>query len=293
LFTALSTEAVSVRIQYMELSAKPFLELEEKLKVKKYNLASNYGVDQTEITPKFVKTFDREKPRTIWYNSVKALDSEMKLHDAIVNWCSKSAGEIKNSIDLKRQSPNMIMCLLVMDGLNEVMPQAKGVKFTESVPYFASAKTSRQVVEAGLDRFIPLIRHHKEMISQMFDIKINVITSNRQTLKSKLNLVNAIFKKTFGLTLKGNVVKGGNPNVFTLQLMDCFTYVDGVMMLKLPSSKLIKSHLNKPGLLFMEVPQVPEGLPEEAPPDIKPADLPRVVDNIAHPDDDTVLTRRP
>jgi len=30
---------------YMELSAKPFLELEEKLKVKKYNLATHYGVD--------------------------------------------------------------------------------------------------------------------------------------------------------------------------------------------------------------------------------------------------------
>jgi len=108
------------------------------------------------------------------------------------------------------------MCLLVMDGLNEVMPQTKGVKFTESIPYFAGAKTSRQVVEAGLDRFIPLIRHHKEMVSQMFDIKINVITSKRQTLKSKLNLVNAIFKKTFGLTLKGKQVYTGNHNVFTL-----------------------------------------------------------------------------
>jgi len=49
---------------YMELSAKPFLELEEKLKVKKYNLATHYGVNQTKITPEFVKTFDREKPRT-------------------------------------------------------------------------------------------------------------------------------------------------------------------------------------------------------------------------------------
>jgi len=139
------------------------LELEEKMEVKKYNLASHYGVDQTEITPEFVKTFDREKPRTIWYNSVKALDPKMKLHDAFVDWCSKSAGEIKNGIDLKLQSPNIIMCLLAMDGLNEVMPQTKGVKFTESVPYFACAKTSRQVVEAGLDWFIPLIRHHKEM----------------------------------------------------------------------------------------------------------------------------------
>jgi len=46
---------------------------------------------------------------------------------------------------------NRIMCLLAMDSLNEVMPQTKGVKFTESVPYFASAKTLRQVVEAGLD----------------------------------------------------------------------------------------------------------------------------------------------
>jgi len=162
----------------------------------------HYGVDQNEITPKFVKTFDREKPRTIWYNSVKALDPKMKLHDAIVDWRSKSAGEIEDGVDLKRWSPNIIMCLLAMDGLNEVMQQTKGVKFTKSVPYFAGTKTSRQVVEAGLDWFIPLIRHHKEMVSQMFDIKISVITSNRQTFRSKLNLVNAIFKKTFGLALK-------------------------------------------------------------------------------------------
>jgi len=127
------------------------------------------------------------------------------------------------------------MCLLAMDGLNEVMPQTKGVKFTESLPYFASAKTSRQVVEAGLDQFIPLIRHHKEMVSQMFDIKISIITSERQTLKSKLNLVNAIFKKTFGIALKGKCVRTGGTNNFTLQLMNCFTYVDGAMTLKFPS----------------------------------------------------------
>jgi len=73
-----------------------------------------------------------------------------------------------------------------MDGLNEVMPQAKALKFTKSVQYFDGAKTSRQVLEAGLDRFIPLIRHHKEMVSQMFDIKINIIMSDWQTFKEKL-----------------------------------------------------------------------------------------------------------
>jgi len=125
------------------------------------------------------------------------------------------------------------------------------------------------------------------MVSQIFDIKISVITSNRQTLKSKLNLVNIIFKKTFGLTLKGKHVKTGNPNVFTLQLMNCFTYVNGVMALKLPSGKLIKSLLNVPKPLAPEVPQVPE----EIQPDIKPIDLPCVVDNIAHPDEDTLLAR--
>jgi len=215
----------------------------------------------------------------------------MKLHDAIVDWRSKSAGEIEDRIDLKRQSPNIIMCLLAMDGLNEVMPQTKGVKFTESVPYFAGAKTSRQVIEAGLDQFIPLIRHHKEMVSQMFDIKISVITSEWQTFRSKLNLVNAIFKKTFGLALKGKHVKTGNPNVFELKLMNCFTYVNGAMALKLPSGKLIKSHLNIPKPQFTKVLQVPEGPPEEVQPDIKLIDVPRGMDNIAHLDEDTVLAR--
>jgi len=103
----------------------------------------------------------------------------MKLHDAIVDWRSKLAGEIEDGVDLKCQSPNIIMCLLAIDSLNEVMQQTKGVKFTESIPYFAGSKTRRQVVEAGLDQFIPLIRHHKEMVSQIFDIKISVITSDR------------------------------------------------------------------------------------------------------------------
>jgi len=159
-------------------------------------------------------------------------------------------------VDLKCRSPNIIMCLLAMDSLNEVMPQTKGVKFTKSIPYFASAKTSRRVVEAGLDQFIPLIRHHKEMVSQMFNIKIRFITSERQTLKHKLALINAIFRKTFGLTLKGYYVKTGDTNVFTLQLMDCFTYVNGVMTLKLPSGKLIKSHLNKPSHRYLKSSQI-------------------------------------
>jgi len=78
--------------------------------------------------------------------------------------------------------------------------------------------------------------------------------------------------------------------------MDCFTYVNGVIVLKLPSGKLIKSNLNQPKPLFMEVLHVPEGPPEdllEAPLDTKPIDLPCVMDNIAHPDNDTLLTRRP
>jgi len=60
----------------------------------------------------------------------------------------------------------------------------------------------------------------------MFDIKISVIISNQHTFKEKLALTNTIFRKTFGLTLKGHCVKTGKPNVFELKLMNCF---DGVM----------------------------------------------------------------
>jgi len=118
----------------------------------------------------------------------------------------------------------------------------------------------------------------------MFDIKISIIMSNWQTLKHNLALANAILRKTFRLTLKGNSVRTGNPTVFELQLMDCFTYVNGVTMLKLPSSKLIKSYLNQPkplapvgeplftlipeAPLVPVLPPVPEGLPEN-PPEIK------------------------
>jgi len=35
------------------------LEIEEKLEVKKYQLAIHYGIDPTQITPEFVKTFNK------------------------------------------------------------------------------------------------------------------------------------------------------------------------------------------------------------------------------------------
>jgi len=95
-----------------------------------------------------------------------------------------------------------------------------------------------------------------------------------------LALANAIFKKTFGLTLKGKHVKTGNLNVFELKLMNCFTYVNGVTMIKLRSGKLIKSNLNQPK------PLAPVGEPlftlmPEAPIDTKPIDLPCGMDEIA------------
>jgi len=114
-----------------------------------------------------------------------------------------------------------------------------------------------------------------------------------------LALANAIFKKTFGLTLKGKHVRTGNPTAFKLELMDCFTSVDGVMMLKLPSGKLIKSYLNQPKPLAPVgeplFTLIPEALPvpvlplvPEAPLDTKPIEpmynIPHVMDNIAHPD---------
>jgi len=246
--------------------------------------------------------------------------------------------EIMNSTDLKCQRPNM----LAMDGLNNVMlpklltgaseaeirganialknalngevqpgngeainnmPQAKVLKFTESIQYFAGTKTSRLVLEAGLDWFIPLIRQHKEMVSQIFGIKISIIRSGHKTLKRKLALANAIFRKMFGLTLKANHVYTGNPNIFEIKLMDCFTYDDGALMLKLPSGKLIKSYLNSPapidpaGLghkdnpttipLDPAVPLVSVLPPDPANlPDTKPLApmyyLPCVMDNIRH-----------
>jgi len=106
-------------------------------------------------------------------------------------------------------------------------------------------KTSQPILEASFDRFIPLIWQHKEFFFQNFDIKISIIMLDQKTLKHKLALANAIFRKTFGLTLK-NIVRTGNPTTFELQLMDCFTYVNGALTLKLPLGKFIKSYLNPP-----------------------------------------------
>jgi len=99
------------------------------------------------------------------------------------------------------------------------------------------------VLEAWLEKFIPVLWQHNEMVSQLFDIKISVIMSKQNTFKQKLGLANTIFRKAFGLTLKGKRVKTGKPFTFELHLMDCFTYVNGVFMLKMPCSKLIKSML--------------------------------------------------
>jgi hypothetical protein len=130
--------------------------------------------------------------------------------------------------------------------------------------------------------------------------------------KHKLALANAIFRKTFGLTLKGNVWRVGNPTTFELKLMD----VDGALRLKLPSSKLIKSYLNPPKppapvadpaglghednpaatLLGPLVPPVPVIPPDPVvPPDTKPLApmyyLPQRM--LMHPEDSPLLTRQP
>jgi len=47
---------------------------------------------------------------------------DKKLHDAIVDW-RNWLPKIMDSIALKCQSPNIIMCLLAIDGLNGVMPK--------------------------------------------------------------------------------------------------------------------------------------------------------------------------
>jgi len=61
-----------------ELSKKkPFLEQEEKLEVKKFNLVLHYGIKPNEITPTFVKTFEKE-------NTVKAISTDVKLHEVIM-----------------------------------------------------------------------------------------------------------------------------------------------------------------------------------------------------------------
>jgi len=44
---------------------------------------------------------------------------------------------------------------------------------------------SRPVLEAGLDKFIPLIRQHKEMVSQVFGIKISIIMLDCKTLRAQ------------------------------------------------------------------------------------------------------------
>jgi len=94
--------------------------------------------------------------------------------------------------------------------------------------------------------------------------------------------------------------------------MVCFPCVDGVVMLKLPSSKLIKSYFNQPKplapvgeplltvvpktTLVPLLPLVPETM-LETPLNTKPIDpmyiLPGVMDNIASPDESPLLTRSP
>jgi len=122
-----------------------------------------------------------------------------------------------------------------------------------------------------------------------------------KTLKHQLALANAVFRKMFGLTLKGNHVKTGNPTTFELQLMDCFTCVDGALALKLPSGKLIKSHLNPPKPPANDpvpaTPPIPEAdlVPATPPIPVIPPDtktvyhLPCRMDNIMHPEDSLLV----
>jgi len=61
--------------------------------------------------------------------------------------------------------------------------------------------------------------------------------------------------------------------------------------LKLPSGKVVKSHLNKPKQEIPEVPEEVPEVPEEVQPD-KPINVCCLMDNITHPDENTLLARR-
>jgi len=70
----------------------------------KKNLSSkNINLPPTmELTPpKLQQNLSRLLIEAIWYNTVKALDSDMKLHDGILDWHSKSVQDIIDSINIK------------------------------------------------------------------------------------------------------------------------------------------------------------------------------------------------
>jgi len=76
---------------YSELCSKNFLELEEKLEVKKYNLALHYRVDH-KIHPSLSRPLIGRS--TAQYGIT--ISANMKLHDTILEWCSRSRFDIKD-----------------------------------------------------------------------------------------------------------------------------------------------------------------------------------------------------
>jgi len=46
----------------------------------------------------------------------------MKLHDAILEWHSRSVDNTSGSIEQRCCSKGIIMCMLAIEGLNDVMP---------------------------------------------------------------------------------------------------------------------------------------------------------------------------
>jgi hypothetical protein len=77
------------------------------------------------------------------------------------------------------------------------------------------------------------------MVLQLFEIGLKAILAEWANLRQKINLANAIFRKTFGVSLKAHCMRKDEANTYELILRECLVYIKGVISLKLPSGKVI------------------------------------------------------
>jgi len=109
----------------MELSNKDSIEPHEQFVMRKMRLNKHYEVESNDIAQVFVKIFEKESKKTIWFNHTK-----FKLEKR--EWAASLAWKLTNNIDQCSWSKNIIHSMFAINRLNAVRTPVNDQPFTKS-----------------------------------------------------------------------------------------------------------------------------------------------------------------
>lgn len=207
------------------LAHKDILTPAEHASMTAHNLMSRYSVPREKITAEFVAKYDKSTTKRVFSNLERVAGQEQSIQESVQAWrvsVDQLAADKTESIDVLGRNEGLRRCMFAVDVINGLMDQADS-PYCRGVDHFDAKKVPRADIEARIDGVVAALKADVGLVSMLFDIKRSRITAERDTLKSKLAVVNTIIGTTFGVKLKSTGKRGRGTN-FTLTPSALFTW---------------------------------------------------------------------